>query len=266
MKLRLLGLVLLGLLAYALFLLSSLPAAHAWSLLSRHMPAQAYGLSGTLWNGQAAVVLQEQRRLEAVQWELRPASLLTGRLGADIQARLPDGRLRSEVVATPTGRVTARQLRLDMPAAELVQWAGLAGRLPVQLAGRFDVLMRELVLVDQRLEQADGLVNWHAANVRFGSLALPLGDLALRLEPTADGATGGTLVNQGGAVDLSGTLQIGQDGRFVLDLTTRARDAVDQDVVPALQLLGIPPDGSPVRGRLSGNLDGSGLRLEPLEG
>jgi hypothetical protein len=100
--------------------------------------------------------------------------------------------------------------------------------------------------------------------VRVGSVLLPLGDLALRLEP-ATGGTNGTLANQGGAIDLGGTLRLSPDGRFVLDLAVRARENLDQEVLPAMQLLGIPTDGSQVQARLSGGLDGSGIRLEPLK-
>lgn len=263
MKPRLIWLALLGLLAYVLFLLLSLPAAQAWSWVSSQVPAQAYGLDGTVWNGQAAVVLQQGRRLEAVQWQLKPASLLTGRLRADIQARLPDGRLRGEITVSPGGRLAARQLRLDMPAPELLQWAGLSGRVPVQVAGQLDALLRELAVDDTRLEQVDGLLNWHNAIARFGNIGLPLGDLALRLEP-ATGGTNGTLVNQGGAIDLGGTLRLSPDGRFVLDLAVQAREGFDPEAAPALQLLGIPTDGRQIKARLSGNLNGSGIRLEPV--
>lgn len=263
MRLRVVWLALLGLLAYALFLLLSLPAAQAWSWVGGQLPVQAYGLSGTVWSGQAAVVVQQGRRLEAVQWELQPASHLTGRLRADIQALLPDGRLRGNVSIAPGNRFTAQQLRLDMPAPELLQWAGISDRLPVQVTGRLDALLRELAIAGPRVEKADGLLNWHGAVVRFGSIALPLGDLALRLEP-ATGGTNGTLVNHGGAIDLGGTLRLSPDGRFVLDLAVQVRENFDPEAAPAMQLLGIPTDGRPVKSRLSGNLDGSGIRLEPV--
>lgn len=255
-------LVLLGLVAYLGFLVASLPAAQAWRWAGDRLPVQAYGLSGTVWDGQAAVVLQEGRRLEAVQWQLVPTRLLLGRLAANIQARLPDGRLRSEVTAAPGGRLTARQLRLDMPAPALLQWLGLT-RLPVQVDGRLDALLRELSLEGQRLLSADGLLSWHGAVVRFGNAPLPLGDVALRLEP-ATGGINGTLSNQGAPIDLGGALRLTPDGRFVLDMAVQAQGEVDEDTRRAMTLLGIPADGSQVKARLSGALDGTGLRLEPL--
>lgn len=259
---RLTILVLLGLVAYLGFLVASLPAAQAWRWAGDQVPAQAYGLSGTVWEGQAAVVLQDGRRLDAVQWKLAPAKLLLGRLAANVQARLPDGRLRSEVTVAPGGRLTARQLRLDMPAPALLQWLGLT-RLPVQVDGRLDALLRELSLEGQRLLSADGLLSWHGAVIRFGNAPLPLGEVALRLEP-ATGGINGTLSNQGAPIDLGGTLRLTPDGRFVLDMAVQAQGEVGEDTRRAMVLLGIPVDGSQVRARLSGALDGSGLRLEPL--
>lgn len=263
LSLRVFWLVLLGLVAYIVFLLISLPAAQAWSWIGSHVPAQAFGLSGTVWHGQAAVVIQQGRRLEAVQWDLKPASLLLGRLRANVQARLPNGRLRGDFAVTPGGRFAAQQLRLDMPAPELLQWAGLSSKLPVRVEGQLDTLMRDLAVNGPRVERADGLISWHGAAIRFGSAPLPLGDLALRLEP-GTGGTNGTLTNQGGAIDLGGTLRLSPDGRFVLDLAVQARDNPAQETVPAMKLLGIPTDGGKVQARLSGNLDGSGLKLEPI--
>jgi general secretion pathway protein N len=259
--LRAFGLILLGLVAYIVFLLISLPAAQAWAWFGGQVPVQAFGISGTVWQGQAALVSQQDRRLEAVQWEVRPSSLLLGQLRANVQARMADGRLRGDVAVSPGGRFTARQLRLDMPATELVQWAGLS--LPVRVEGQLDTLMQDLVVNGPRIIRADGLVSWHGAAISFGSSALPLGNLALRLEPGADG-TSGVLTSHDGPIEIGGKLNMTPDGKFVMDLAVQVVGELPDDVLPSMKLLGIPADGRQVHARMSGNLDGSGLRLEPL--
>jgi general secretion pathway protein N len=260
---RIILLALLGLMAYLLFLLASLPAAHAWSLVEGKLPAQAFGLSGTIWDGRAAAIQQGARRLDDVHWDLAPWRLLTGQLEADVQARLPGGRLRSEIALSPNA-VTARQLRLEMPTPELVKWAGFK-QLPVRPEGQLDALLRELSVEGQRVTHVDGLISWHNAIIRFGSAPLPLGNLALRLQP-AESGTNGVLTSEGGPIDIGGTLRLNPDGRFVMDLAVQATGQVEEDTRRAMVLLGIPTDGSQVKARLSGALDGTGLRLEPIKG
>lgn len=261
---RVLWLGLLGLVAYLVFLIVSLPAAQAWKLIDGQVPVKAFGLNGTVWEGSAAVVLQAARRIEALQWDLRPSRLLLGRLDANIQARLPGGRIRSDVSLSP-GSVAARQVRFEMPAPELVQWAGFRQQLPVRLEGQFDAVLRELLVDGKQIEKVDGLVGWNNAVIRFGSAPLPLGDLALRLEP-ATGGTNGTLTSQGGTIDVGGTMRLSPDGRFVMDLAVKAQGEISEDTRRAMALLRIPADGSQIRARLSGSLDGTGLRLERVKG
>jgi len=260
MRLRTIGLVLLGLLAFVFFLLITLPAAQAWAWFGRQAPMQVYGISGTIWQGQAALVVQQNSRLEAVQWQVQPWSLLLGQVRANVQSRMPDGLLRSEIALSFGQRFEARQLRLDMPATELVQWAGLS--LPVRVAGRFDTVMQELVVKGPKVLRADGLISWQDASISFGSSALPLGQLVLRLVPAAQG-TSGELTSQGGPIEIGGTLDLDQDGGFILDLAVQVVDDLPDGVQTSMKLLGIPEDGRQVHARLSGNLDGSGLRLEP---
>lgn len=260
---RAIWLTVLGVVAYLLFLLPSLPAAQAWRLLEGQVPARVFGLGGTIWDGQAAVVIQGNRRLEAVQWDLQPSRLLLGELGANVRARLPGGRIRTDAVVSPGG-FTARDLRLEMPAADLVKWAGMT-QLPVRVDGQFDALMRELEVEGKLLQRADGLVSWNNAVVRFGSAPLPLGNMALRLEP-ATGGTNGTLSNDGSPIDIGGTLRLSPDGRFVMDLAVQVVGEVDDaKTLTAMKLLGIPADGSKVNARLTGALDGSGMKLSPVK-
>lgn len=262
MRARGLTLGLLGLLAYLIFLVATLPAARAWAWFGESVPLQAYGLDGTLWHGRAAVMQDELRRLEAVQWEIRPLSLLRGNLSAEVQARLPgDGRLRSTVHLRPN-RLRAEDLRLELPAPLVLTWAGI-DRLPVTVDGRFESLLRELVLVDERLLRADGLLSWNSATLALGRQPLPLGNLALRLRPGED-AILGTLTSQGGPLSLDGDLRLAPDGRFVLDMTARLSGEIDDATRRIFTAVGVPADGSPIQARLSGSLDGTGVSLQAL--
>ena len=263
MKKRIIGLTLLGLVAYSVFLIATLPAARAWAWFGGGVPLQAYGLDGTLWSGRAAVLQDQLRRLEAVQWQLRPVQLLLGRVAVDATGRLPDeGRLRGNFKLTPSA-MHAEDLKFDLPATTLLQWAEI--QLPVKVDGRFDSLLQELAVSQGRLIQANGIVNWHSASLNLGRQPLPLGNIALRLEP-ADGAIKGTLMNQGSPLQLGGDLRLTPDGKFVLDINARLAGEADEATRQAFVNVGVPADGSPIQARLSGSLDGTGVRLESLNG
>ncbi len=252
----------IGLLSYLAFLIAYFPAVQAYGLVADHVPGQAYGLSGTIWSGQAAVVEVEGQRLEAVQWRLLPAMLLSGRLGSELQARLPDGRAQGLVSIDRNQRIEASDVRFELPTARLVELSG--AQVPGRIGGQFDVSMRELAIENGQLSRADGIISWHQASVTLGR-TLPLGSLNLRLQPAAEGHIEGILISQGGVLDTSGELQIRPDGGFALQMQTSARaDSADNDVLPVLHLLGIPADGSPIRSRLTGFLDGRDLLLEEV--
>lgn len=263
MRKRPILLLALGLVAYLVFLIATLPAARAWAWFGNQIPLAGYGLTGTVWSGRAAVFQDEVRRLEAVQWELHPLQLLRGRLGVDLRARLPDeGRLRGELSLAPGG-LEAENLRVDMPAPALLRWAEI--QLPVRIDGRFEAAMQALTVEGQNLTYADGILNWNDASLNLGRQPLPLGNVALRLQP-ADGAIIGKLMNQNSPLQLNGELRLTPDGKFTLDMTARMAEGADPEAKQTFAAVGVPADGSPIRARLSGALDGTGVRLEALGG
>lgn len=261
---RVILLAALGVLSYLIFLAASFPAARAWAWFGEgRLPVEAYGLSGSVWSGQAAAMINGPRRVEALQWDLAPLSVLSGRIAGDVQARLgQDGLLRGQLTV---GResLRAQELKFELPATAVLEWAELKGRLPVKVDGRFDAFLKTLVVQQGRVTEADGVLNWHNANLRLGSKPLPLGNVALRLEPAGD-AIKGTLVNQGSPIELTGDLNLAPDGRFVLDLSARAAGPLDEATQQIFTMANIPTDGSPVKARLTGTLDGNDVRLEPV--
>src|SRR5690625_499252 len=260
---RIFLLVVVGALTYLIFLLATFPAAQAYAWFGRGLPVEAYGLSGTVWSGRAAVAIVEGERLEDVQWDLRRGQLLRARLSSDVSARLLDGRLSGHL---NMGRkdVALTNVRLEMPASQLVALSGVT--VPARLEGRFDISMREVRIDNGRLTTADGIVTWQQGVVHLLRRPLPLGDVNLRLQPAEGGEIHGVLMNDNGPLDIAGQLQLRPDSQLVADLTVRALEGAEEQAGDALRLLGIPSDGSPVRSRLTGALDGSApMRLHDVD-
>ena len=250
----------LGLLAYLGALAVLLPAELAWAWFGDRAPVRAYGVEGRVWAGHATAVTGGAVRLDAVRWRLRPGALFTGRVAGELGARLGEGRLEGQVAWSPGGvTVSAARLALDVDTA-----LALAGRQAFQRAagGRLEALVRELVLQDGRPQRLRGLLTWNGARVGFGEDIL-LGDVALSLEPGQDGDIVGELSNAGGPLSLTGDLTVAPNGSFLLQAALAARDASDSAALSALARLGLPRSPGPHRFNVSGNLDGTGIRVRP---
>lgn len=250
----------LGALVYLTTLVVLLPMELAWGWLGERVPVRAYGVTGTLWQGSAAAITRGPVRLDDLRWELHPAALATGQVSAELAARLRDGRLEGRVQWRPS-RLAVREARLAVDLDTALQ---LAGRPGFQRAadGRLEALVRELVLVDGRPRQVRALLTWSAARVGFGE-DIDLGDVALELGPGDGQDIAGTLSNQGGMLALSGELTVAPNGSFLLQAALSPRNASDAAALAALARLGLPRSAGPHRFNVSGNLDGTGIRVRP---
>ncbi|MBA1149364.1 type II secretion system protein N [Ectothiorhodospiraceae bacterium WFHF3C12] len=260
---RWIGLTLIGIVAYLGFLVAHLPAAAAYGWVEDQLPARAYGLDGTIWDGRAAAIVDGPRRVDDVAWRIRPWSLLTGTLSTSLEAHIPDGRISGRFDIGINNTLRVRDLRLNAPVDTLLGWAG-RGAMTSTAAGRGEVLLRSAYVDGPRLMSADGIINWNNAAITFGG-EIPLGNMALRLQP-ADQGIRGELVTQGGVMDISGTMQLDPSGTFQIRGRIAARDpdnAQAQRLISMLQLAN--PDGV-TEVTITGNLDGSGMRVRQRSG
>src|SRR5262245_49289954 len=93
-------LVALGIGAYVLFALITLPARIALQWLAPEDVAVA-GVSGTLWKGGAQVVQIRDAQLGSVEWDLHVLALFTARMSADVKLKRSDGFAQTTVTFTP---------------------------------------------------------------------------------------------------------------------------------------------------------------------
>jgi len=222
-KWRVAGLVLLGLVAFVVFVLARAPADRIYGLAKPWMPADValYGLSGTLWEGRAAAVEAGGVRLHRLSWELHAAALVTGGVSLDLavedrhlelQARVErerDGTLR---LAVPRGRLAIPplqgQTRWRHPAVE----------------GEIFLRDLEATLADGGLQRADGRLTWREAAVTVAQRA-ELGDLEVILETPEGGGTRGRVTELGeGPLEADGQVTLSPEGRWRVDAVVTATD------------------------------------------
>ncbi|KAB7622986.1 type II secretion system protein N [Alkalilimnicola sp. S0819] len=252
------ALILFGLLVYLVGLLVHLPAAHAWRWFGGQVPVEAFGLSGKLWSGQAAVVLHQNLRLDGVSWDLAPRHLLTGRLGGEVRATASGGELRARGSANRHS-ADVQMLRADLPVGEVLRWVN-SPLIPAEVVeGRLQAQLSELSVRDGVIRQLAGVVDWREARLRMGS-GLNLGNLSLRLQPTEQGSRG-EIRNSDSPLEIQGALNLGREGDFTLSLDLRPTDAASRQ---ALSVLGPGEEGETRTVRVRGRMTPEGVQLEPL--
>jgi len=230
--------VLLGLSAYALALVITLPARHAYSLAVYHLPktlpVTLHDLGGSLWSGRAGTVAWRSTPLGGLRWELSPWSLLRGRLGLDLQLQDTNSSLAGHAAVTRDGHVLLHNVSARLPAARLMLFnTGL----PIAADGNVAVNLEEVQLPPQGAPALRGTLMWSQALLVAGQ-PLKLGDLKLTLQPGETGGTTGTLSDAGGPLEINGTLILDANRSYRLEAKLRARPEADASLGNSLKMLG----------------------------
>jgi hypothetical protein len=242
----------LGLGAYVAFTIATLPAGTALRWFAPSGVAFA-GVGGTLWSGSAASCSIEGFTVENLRWRVRPSALFLGRVAANVEGRIPDGFVTGVVTASPASiRFSELRGATSLPA--------LVGLIPVRgMRGQASVTLDELVLdngwpvtIVGQLKLA-GLETAPLIPDGSGTL-LALGDYTITFLPAPVGALAAQFVDDGGPLEVSGTLNMDNTHTYVLDALVEPRANAPEALVEGLKIMTTDPDPE---GRRRLNLTGS---------
>jgi general secretion pathway protein N len=246
---RVIGYVILGLLAYAVFVIATLPASQAIALLQQRLPTmRAAGVTGTAWSGEAAVLQLGNQNLQHVDWQIKPWSVVLGELEVDVVLDDADLAGSASLGLKPDGAVHLSNVNLRLDAG---RFSALA-RTPVTLGGQFDLQLDSAALKGQQLNAATGQVRWQRAAVT-APVTQPLGEFVAQLSTTKDGIKA-QIKDDGGPLQLNGSALLTPQGAYTFNGSVAVRDPQQQMLVQGLHAMGRPgPDGR-VPLRYSGRL------------
>jgi general secretion pathway protein N len=231
----------LGVGAYLVFALSALPATTAvrWTV-----PAEMRltGVQGTVWSGSAASATIRGIPVQDVRWRVHPWTLLTGRVGANVEARLADGFLNAEITTT-TSRIQSDNLRAGMSLTTLALMVPAVK----STRGQASVTLSSIEIENGRVSNVRGELKLASIEVapfipNGSSNLLPLGNYTVTFGEAPQGSVAGRFVDNGGPLEVAGTLAVDAALQFTFDALIKPRAGAPQMLVDGLNQMAEDPD------------------------
>ncbi|UPW18244.1 type II secretion system protein N [Agarivorans sp. TSD2052] len=166
------GLALLLVTVYLVSLVATTPLAVAINYLPIPKQVKLNQPSGSLWQGEILSVELPQLTLNRVSWDFKPASLLLGRLSAQLTLNDSKQLQGQGVVGMSFSGWFVKDWQLEAPASWLIEQVPLP--LPLSLEGDIQLDLAEASQGSPWCEQLAGQLRW------LGPLVVtPLGELPL---------------------------------------------------------------------------------------
>ncbi len=228
-----------GLISLLLFMVARFPAATA---LAWFAPAelQAFGVTGTVWSGQAKLINAGGLQLRNTEWNVKLLRLFSGRLSGPFRTRWGGGFIEADGGISLTGTISLADVRGSFDIAPLNNVLGIPN-----IGGIASVDLTEVVIDE----------NWPQRLVGRGelrSLSSPLmgrgdaqfiGDIGFLFNTdteTARNTITGQLQDTGGPLQLNGTLVLTPPGNYDLKTRLKARESAPDSLSQNLKFLGAP--------------------------
>lgn len=227
---RPLWIALLAAAAFAVILLSRLPAS--WVVPRTGMIA-CTNPDGSVWSGSCAGLTVESLPMGDLSWDVAPLRLATGTLAAHLVLAHGPATGSADVAYGIGGR-----LALENLVADLKLDPRLLPHVPPQLRGSLHTDLGLVRLVHGALAELKGRIEVHDLSQRTGDVT-PLGSYAVTF-PGGSGEPVGTLEDLGGPLAVHGTLHLTRQPGYVLEGTVAPRPSATPELLDALQFLGSP--------------------------
>lgn len=226
--------LLLAVLGFVLGLVVGMPLRWALPLLPKNLRCDAP--FGSLWSGGCTNLGLDVLNLGSVRWTLTPGSLLRGRVGADVQVAQPGLTGRASLAVGLGGSVTAADVRADIALG-----GPLLARFASSLRGNLALNLDQLELKDGWVRALRGTVDASQLE-QVSPQLLTLGSYRMVFDaaPASDGRIVGKLRDQGGPLDVEGTLALTATPGYELQGTVVARPGAPPVLEQQIRFLGSP--------------------------
>jgi general secretion pathway protein N len=235
------------------FVVAGFPARAGFALLAP-VGIEAFGVTGTIWQGQAKLINAGGQQLRNTEWNLSSARLLLGQVGGNISTRASGGFVEGFGTIGLGGTIRIQDARAGMDAG-MLQAVGAAPALNGQISIRLD----ELELSDNWPVQLVGegqVLNLSSPLMGRGEAA-QLGNLKISFdtttETTEDTVTG-KISDDGGPLQIDGILLLTKPANYSIKVRLKARPGAPQALQQNLEFLGSPESDGTRIFQLAGSL------------
>ena len=234
--------ILTGIIAYLVFLVTTLPASPVVNLVKKDIPARIGSVSGTLWQGYASSIQSNNGiRLDNIYWTFLPSRLLLGKAAVSIDADLLNNTLSTEVAANITGKLSTKDLNLNLTAEDVASLVSL----PIgELSGDFNIMINHASWSKGSVPVVDGSITWNEATLTIAE-TVDLGKVSVLLHEEATSPLSAKLNNTDGDLHLDGNVTTTETGAYELLLKMKPAANASSNIANSLAMFARrKPDGS----------------------
>lgn len=227
-----------GIVAYLVFLLTTLPADNVIGWLHKRVPdLQVAEVHGSVWAGSARDVAWQGQSWGSLRWRFDWAALFAGHLGFFLFLNSPDLALQARIAGNRS-RLLLEDVAGHLPVNQMVHWLPLPSG---SIAGQINIRMQRMVLISARPSAADGVIDLTGLSLSWPQ-SVVLGDYELKLQ-TQGNVIHGSLLDTSGPLLVQGSLRITPDGGYDLTGVVATRDPANTALNNLLQYLPGNQDG-----------------------
>jgi len=223
-------LIIAGLIIFTLIMVATFPARVAYTLFA---PAevQLSGIAGSIWNGTATEGVAGGAYVRNIAWNLKPASILSGRLVYATSSNPLTGTIDCDVSFSADGTLTL---------------SGLSGNVPLDLvhpAFQQSGIRGDLLLEFETLVIRHGMPVAAAGSLTIIDLYSPilsasrLGDFRADFQTSTESITA-SVGDLNGVLDVSGSITVNPDRSFTFTGLVAATASTPASVADQLRFLG----------------------------
>jgi general secretion pathway protein N len=224
--------ILTGVVAYFVFLVATLPAASVIDLFRDRLPVTINNISGSLWSGQASIIITNKLILNNAHWSFLPSRLLLAKVAIDVEADLNDNPLNTRLSVGLNGNLIVDGLTTTLGAAELASVVVL----PLgELSGGFQLQINKATFQPGTVPRVDGTLDWYQAAVTVVETA-ELGNVSILMNGNDTSPLTASINNTGGQLILNGGLTTDETGQYMLKLTMKPNASATDNLINSLAM------------------------------
>ena len=212
--------VLIVIVLYLFFLISSLPATVVLSFVAMPKNIELNAVSGTIWDGKIDSINVSGINLGTAKWELHPLNLILGEISADVSIINKKEYINTEVKLSYSGKIELEETRFYVNLSSLQPLTyGMPFSYLGSISGYFPVSFfqkNNFVGINGKLS----LTNLEMTSPQQQSF----GDFVVDFRAEEEGATSGKVKDTGGVLNIDGQMMLKKNGQLNLSAKLAARE------------------------------------------